>query len=52
MMQPTMTMTTTAAGADAPNEKEELAAKILSMNAEELMLFIYLAERELGLQFD
>lgn len=52
-MQPTMTMTTTATeGADAPEGKEALASKILSMTGEELMLFIYLAEKELGLQFD
>ena len=52
MMQPTMTMTDTAAGANAPNMREQLANKIQSMTAEELSLFIYLAEKELGLRFD
>ena len=53
-MQPTMTMTTATAtdGADAPEDKDALASKILSMTREELMLFIYLAEKELGLRFD
>lgn len=53
-MQPTMTMTTATAtdGADAPEDKEALASKILSMTGEELALFICLAERELGLRFD
>ena len=54
-MLPTMTMTTEATAtdaADAPNEKEKLASKILSMTAEELALFIYLAGQELGLRFD
>ena len=53
-MQPTMTMTTATAtdGADAPEDKETLASKIFSMTREELVLFIYLAEKELGLRFD
>lgn len=53
-MQPTMTMTTTATADvdDAPENKNALAEKILSMTAEELALFIYLAKKELDLQFD
>lgn len=54
-MLPTMTMTTTATatdGADAPEDKNALAEKILLMTAEELAIFIYLAEQELGLRFD
>lgn len=51
-MQPTMTMTDTATGADAPNRREQLAEKILSMTAEELALFICLVEREFGLRCD
>ena len=54
-MQPTMTMTITATatdGADAPEDKNALAEKILVMTREELELFIYLAEKELGLRFD
>ena len=53
---PTMTMTKETTATDADNqvspEKFALAEKILSMTAEELALFIYLAEKELGLQFD
>ena len=52
----TMTMTREAAAAEtdsqASPEKIALAEKILSMTAEELALFIYLAEKELGLRFD
>ena len=53
-MLPTMTMTTATAtdGANAPNPKQQLAKKILTMTAEELALFIYLAEKELGLRCD
>lgn len=52
-MQPTMTMTTATADADdAPEDKNALAEKILLMTGEELALFIYLAEKELGLRFD
>ena len=54
-MQPTMTMTyiaTATDGAAALENKNALAEKILSMTAEELALFIYLAEKELGLRFD
>ena len=53
-MQPTMTMTTTATADadDAPEDKNALVEKILLMTGEELALFIYLAEKELGLRFD
>lgn len=55
-MQPTMTMTITATATDgaddAPENKAALAEKILMMTGEELELFIYLAEKELGLRFD
>lgn len=52
----TMTMTREATAADADNrtapDRCALAEKILSMTTEELALFIYLAEKELGLRFD
>ena len=48
----TMTTSTVTDGVDAPEDKEALANKILSMTGEETMLFIYLAEKEHGLRFD
>lgn len=47
--------TTSVPTTDVPDEiscREQLVSKITSMTADELKLFIYLAEKELGLRFD
>lgn len=51
-MQPVVTRTTNIQETIAPDDGDDLAGKIMAMSKDELLLFIFLAKKELGLQFD
>lgn len=51
-MLPTVTRTTFIPETIAPDDGDDLACKIMSMSADELAMFIFLAKTALGLRFD
>lgn len=51
-MQPVVIRTTNIQETIAPDDGDDLACKIMSMSADELAMFIFLAKTVLGLRFD